>query len=55
MEKDPDHALSKGEILSELKYHPYRSKRAYALRVVLSLLNDLEKANDDADHGNNDN
>jgi hypothetical protein len=50
-----DRALSRGEIISELQHLPYHSKRAYALRVAFSLLNDREKANDSSYHGNDNN
>jgi hypothetical protein len=42
-----DSSYSRGEIISELQHLPYHSHRAYALRVLLSLLEDLGSSRSD--------
>jgi hypothetical protein len=50
-----DRSLARGEIISELQHLPYHSQRAYALRIALTLLEDLKNGNDQGiDHRNND-
>lgn len=41
-----DRSLARGEIISELQHLPYHSRRAYALRIALTLLEELDDGND---------
>lgn len=46
---------TRGEIISELRFLPYNTHRAYALRIALTLLEDFKDGNDQRpDHRNND-
>jgi hypothetical protein len=50
-----DRALARGEIISELQHLPYHSRRAYALRIALTLLEELDDGNDQRpNHGDDD-
>lgn len=47
--------MTRGEIISELQHLPYHTRRAYALRIALTLLEDLSNGNNDQRPNHRDN